>query len=137
MTGYSGKPLFSKLGLKPGMVCAPIDPPPHYEALVEGAEGVCFDGAAPEADVVHLFVPSRAALRDQLRAALGRVGPKGMLWVSWPKKSSPLFRDLTEDGLRELILPTGWVDVKVCAVDADWSGLKFTRRKAAPSPRKR
>ena len=53
-----------------------------------------------------------------------------MLWVSWPKKSSALFRDLTEDMLREVILPTGWVDVKVCAVDSDWSGLKFLRRKS-------
>ncbi len=52
-----------------------------------------------------------------------------MLWVSWPKKSSALFVDLTEDGLREVILPSGWVDVKVCAVDADWSGLKFLKRK--------
>ena len=53
-----------------------------------------------------------------------------MIWISWPKKTSPLFRDLTEDGVRELMLPTGWVDVKVCAVDADWSGLKFLRRRA-------
>ena len=52
-----------------------------------------------------------------------------MLWVSWPKESSALFKDLTEDQLRELILPLGWVDVKVCAVDADWSGLKFVRKK--------
>ena len=62
--------------------------------------------------------------------ALAAVRPGGMLWVSWPKKASPLFRDLTEDGLREILLPTGWVDVKVCAVSADWSGLKFLRRRA-------
>ena len=59
----------------------------------------------------------------------GELAPGGMIWVSWPKKASKLFIDLTEDGLREVLLPTGWVDVKVCAVDADWSGLKFLRRK--------
>ena len=88
--GYSGKPLFQKLGLKPDMTCLPLKAPMDYETLVAGAEGV----------------------------------------VSWPKKSSKLFRDLTEDDLRTVILPTGWVDVKVCAVDADWSGLKFLRHKA-------
>ncbi len=127
--GYSGKPLFAKLGLKPGMRCLPLNPPDHYDDLVAGAEGVTFLAAPAEADVVHLFCADRAALETGVAAAIGHVAPGGMLWVSWPKKSSGLFRDLTEDGIREVILPTGWVDVKVCAVDADWSGLKLLRRR--------
>jgi len=126
--GYSGKHLWQKLGLKPGMTCRPINPPMPYETLVEGAEGVDFVGKGP-ADIVHLFCDLRADLEAGIGPALEDVAPGGMLWVSWPKKRSALFRDLTEDGLREVILPTGWVDVKVCAVDADWSGLKFLKRK--------
>ncbi|MEL7313284.1 MAG: DUF3052 domain-containing protein, partial [Pseudomonadota bacterium] len=75
--------------------------------------------------------PTRRALDNKIEQALTKVADGGMLWISWPKKSSPMFKDLTEDQLREVILPTGWVDVKVCAVDADWSGLKFVRRKKA------
>ena len=127
-TGYSGKPLWQKLGLKPGMTCLPLDPPVPYAELVEGAEGIDFVRKGP-ADLVHLFCRTRRGLAAGIEPALAQVAPGGMLWVSWPKKSSSLFQDLTEDGLREIILPTGWVDIKVCAVDADWSGLKFVRRK--------
>lgn len=127
--GYSGKPLFQKLGLKPGMTCLPLNPPEHYDALLAGAEGVDFVSGDGPADIVHLFCTDRAVFETQVDAALARVAEKGMLWVSWPKKSSNLFIDLTEDVLREVVLPTGWVDVKVCAVDQDWSGLKFLRRK--------
>ena len=115
--GYSGKPLFQKLGLK------------HYDALRAGAEGVDFVSGDGPADIVHLFCTDRAVFETQVDAALARVAEKGMLWVSWPKKSSNLFIDLTEDVLREVVLPTGWVDVKVCAVDQAWSGLKSLRRK--------
>lgn len=127
--GYSGKPLFQKLGLKPGMSCLALNAPVPYETLVAGAEGVEFLTAPAPADLVHLFCPDRATLETQHAEALTLVAEKGMFWVSWPKKSSKLFVDLTEDGLREVLLPTGWVDVKVCAVNADWSGLKFLRRR--------
>ena len=127
--GYSGKPLFQKLGLKPGMTCLPIKAPMDYETLVDGAEGVRFLKRGAVADFVHLFCADRRALDANIDRALGYVADKGMLWVSWPKKSSKLFRDLTEDDLRTVILPTSWVDVKVCAVNADWSGLKFLRRR--------
>ena len=126
--GYSGKPLYQKLGLKPGMTCWPVNPPVAYKSLVEGAEGISYPRKGP-ADLVHLFCRNRAELGAGINAALADVAEGGMLWVSWPKKSSKLFVDLTEDDLRTVILPTGWVDVKVCAVDADWSGLKFVRRK--------
>jgi hypothetical protein len=128
--GYSGKPLFQKLGLKPGMVCLVVNGPDNYAALVAGAEGVRFRKRAAEADVVHLFCRNRADLRARAGAALSKVASGGALWVSWYKKASPHFTDLTEDDLRAHLLPTGWVDVKVCAVDGDWSGLKFLQRKA-------
>jgi hypothetical protein len=129
--GYSGKPLIQKLGLKPGQILRVIDPPPHYSALTaplpEGARVV--EGEAPEAAVTHLFVANRAALERQAAGVIAGLAPGAALWISWPKKSSKRFVDLTEDGVREVVLPTGWVDVKVAAVDEDWSGLKFLRRK--------
>jgi hypothetical protein len=127
--GYSGKPLYQKLGLKPGMTCLPIDAPAHYADLIAGAEGISFVAGADKADLVHLFCRRSSDLIEGAEPALRRVTAGGMLWVSWPKKSSPMFQDLTEDGLRTVILPLGWVDVKVCAVDGDWSGLKFLKRR--------
>jgi len=132
--GYGGKTLIAKLGLKPGERLAASTPPDHYPALVapppQGAvlhrQG--FDRPIAPTDLVHAFFRSTAALkaeRTRLAAA-----PSAALWVSWPKKSSPLFYDLTDQSLRDAILPTGWVDVKVVAVDADWSGLKVLRRRA-------
>ncbi|WP_306044529.1 hypothetical protein [Nioella sp. MMSF_3534] len=128
-TGYSGKPLYQKLGLKPGLSYLALNPPAHLDDLLTGAEGVKRLCAPDKADIVLLFCSDRETLDAQGPAALDLVAEKGMLWISWPKKSSPLFRDLTEDGLREVMLPTGWVDVKVCAVDQDWSALKFLRRR--------
>ncbi|MEL7296636.1 MAG: DUF3052 domain-containing protein [Pseudomonadota bacterium] len=127
--GYSGKPLFQKLGIKPGMRCKPMLAPAHYGELLTGIEGATVSSRLRSADVVHLFCRTKSVLVKQIDAALARVVPGGMLWISWPKKSSPLYKDLTEDDLRTIVLPLGWVDVKVCAVDNDWSGLKFMRRK--------
>ena len=111
------------------MRCLALNPPDHFDDLMVGAEGVTHLQTPDTAEVVHLFCPDRATLDTWHAEALSYVADPGMLWVSWPKKSSKLFLDLTEDGLREVLLPTGWVDVKVCAVDQDWSGLKFLRRK--------
>lgn len=129
-TGYSGKPLYQKLGLKPGFRCLTIRPPDHYSELVQGAEGVRFFTRATPVDVVHVFCRRRREVAPLVERALRSIVEGGMIWVSWPKKSSPLYRDLTEQDFRDRILPLGWVDVKVCAVDADWSGLKFLRRRA-------
>jgi len=118
--GYSGKPLFQKMGLKPGMTVLTISKPAHYAELVAGAEDVTFRVRGSSANVVHLFCANLKALETKVEAALGKVAEGGMLLVSWPKKSSPLFKDLTEDDLRRVILPLGFVDVKVCAVDAEW-----------------
>ena len=128
--GYSGKRVIAKLGLKPGQTLAVIDPPAHIDDLAaplpDGARMV--EGFDASAELVWLFVKDRAALEAAAPTVTGAaIGAS--LWVSWPKKASKLFIDLSEDGLREVLLPTGWVDVKVCAVDADWSGLKFLRRK--------
>jgi hypothetical protein len=129
--GYSGKPLIQKLGLKEGQILKPVGAPEGHADWIEPLPpGAVVDAAAGQADLVHLFVRDRADLERGAAPALAAVRPGGMLWVSWPKKSSPLFRDLTEDGLREVLLPTGWVDVKVCAVSADWSGLKFLKRRS-------
>jgi hypothetical protein len=129
--GYSGKPVWQKLGLAPGKSLVVVDPPSDYATLT-GADPVWLatrgDAASP--DIVHLFVRSRAALDAPLVYWLPRIAAGGMCWVSWPKKSSALFRDLTEDGVRDAALPLGWVDVKVCAIDADWSGLKLLRRRS-------
>jgi len=128
--GYSGKSVIAKLGLKPGQTLAVVDAPDHLDELTaplpDGARVVA--GFDPAAQMVWAFVRDRAGLEAVAPTVTG-AAPGAALWVSWPKKSSKLFRDLTEDGLREVLLPTGWVDVKVCAVDADWSGLKFLRRK--------
>ena len=129
--GYSGKPLAVKLGVKPGDVICAIDAPAHYPGLLaplpEGA--IVVDGAAEPA-IVHAFFRRAADLKTAAPGLVAMPRMGGMIWVSWPKKTSPLYVDLTEDGVRAAMLPTGWVDVKVCAVDADWSGLKFLRRRA-------
>jgi hypothetical protein len=129
--GYSGKPLSAKLGIKAGQTLAVVDPPAHYAALVDPLpEGVrVVAGLDRGAEVTHLFVTDRADLARRVETVVAAIAPGCALWVSWPKKGSPGFVDLTEAGLRELLLPTGLVDVKVAAVDADWSGLKFLWRR--------
>jgi len=131
VTGYSGKPLIQKLDVRAGDSLAVMDAPAHYGDLVAPLpEGVrLVEEADPMARVLHVFAHDRADLAAKLSTALADRPAGGLVWISWPKKSSPRFVDLTEDGVRELVLPTGWVDVKVCAVDADWSGLKFLRRR--------
>jgi hypothetical protein len=129
--GYSGKTLGQKLGIKPGDVVRPIGAPDHYASLVAPLpEGATIVEGADQPAIVHAFVRSAAELEALAEALVAIPRPGGSLWISWPKKSSPLFAGLTEDGVRKAVLPTGWVDVKVCAVDTDWSGLKFLRRRS-------
>lgn len=128
--GYSGKPLARKLGIKAGDVVVAICAPTHYPGLLDPLPpGAMVVPSAPSPPLVHAFVRSRAELAAMSEGLVSLPAPGGSLWISWPKKTSALFADLTEDGVREFLLPTGWVDVKVCAVDADWSGLKFLRRR--------
>jgi hypothetical protein len=134
LAGYSGRSLAEKLGVKAGVRLCSVNAPAHYRTLIGPLPpGAAYSADAGEADIVHAFVADRAdlaRLRDDL---VESPRPGAALWISWPKKSSAQFVDLTEGGIRELILPTGWVDVKVCAVDEDWSGLKFLRRRPNPA----
>ena len=128
--GYSGTPLAKKLSLKPGLR-AWIDGMPDTVADEIGDVGMDLL-AAPEAplDVAHIFVTLRAEMEDKLRALRPLLAPSGFIWVSWPKKASKVPTDITEDAIREVILPdTDLVDVKVCAVDQVWSGLKLMVRR--------
>ncbi|MDP3737784.1 MAG: hypothetical protein Q8R02_10360 [Hyphomonadaceae bacterium] len=129
--GYSGKSLIDKLGWKEGSKAIAIAPPANYGDLTDDA-AIAPKKAAPASgsfDFIHLFVKDIAGLARDLPKLEPRLAEGGMIWVSWPKKTSPMFKDLTEDGVRKVCLPLGLVDVKVCAVDNDWSGLKLYRRK--------
>ena len=129
--GYSGKSLIDKLGLKDGAKAIVIAQPANYADLTDNA-AITPKKTAPATggfDFIHLFVKTTADLARDLPKLEPRLATGGMIWVSWPKKTSKLFVDLTEDGIRKICLPMGLVDVKVCAVDADWSGLKLYRRK--------
>jgi hypothetical protein len=135
--GYSGTPLAKKLSLKNGMRLW-RDGMPESVADEIAAEGLKLQFLAtpePPIDAAHIFVTERADLDAKLRVLMPRLGPSGFIWVSWPKKASKAPTDITEDVIREICLPMGLVDVKVCAVDATWSGLKLVKRKAAPGTR--
>lgn len=129
--GYSGTPLAKKLGYKSGQRVYLDGPPDSYHALVSPPpEGVEFL-AAPRKPVhlVHVFSASAADLTGKLKKYRRAIEPDGVVWVSWPKKAAKVPTDVTEDVVRDLALPLGFVDVKVCAVDAIWSGLKLVVRK--------
>ena len=126
--GYSGTPLWKKLGFKPGMKVCALHAPAHYAKLIDGPNDWIMVKDTKAADALHLFIVETAALKD-ITALAKHMPPAIMLWVSWPKKAAKVAGDLTEDRIRELALPLGLVDVKVCAVDAVWSGLKLVIRK--------
>jgi hypothetical protein len=138
-SGYSGTPLARKLGLKAGWRLAVLDGPDDVEALLgDGAPAGLriVRRLAPPLDAVWLFATERRVLERRLPAVLERLPADGTLWLSWPKKASDVATDITEDVLREVVLPTGWVDTKVAAVDATWSGLRFAlRRELRPTGR--
>lgn len=131
MAGYSGTPLAQKLGIKPGMTVVVINAPPDYQKLLgKFAKDAQFTTrAGPDADFVHLFTKRRAELEKQLTRLRSKLADSGTLWVSWPKKSSGVTIDITEDVIRAVALPLGFVDTKVCAVDEIWSGLKLMIRR--------
>ena len=136
MPGYSGTPLAQKLGIKPGQEVATLGAPAGYRKLLAPVpKGVSFTtGIAAGAPFVHLFVKERKTLEKELKQLRRLLADAGVLWVSWPKKSSGVATDITEDVIREVCLPLGFVDVKVCAVDETWSGLKLMiRRENRPS----
>lgn len=132
MAGYSGTPLAKKLGIKPGSRIHAANAPGNYlELLAPLPEGVkVMPRLSGDTDIVHLFSTSRSDLAGRLRAVLTNLKTDGAIWVSWPKKSSKVATDIGEDTVRELALPLGLVDIKVCAVDDTWSGLKLVIRKS-------
>ncbi|MES2096322.1 MAG: hypothetical protein V4459_06155 [Pseudomonadota bacterium] len=129
--GYSGTPLAKKLGLKPGMRAWFHDMPDSVRAEIDPAGIGIAEQTAPSAgmDAAHIFVTQRAALESQLNVLRGLIQPAGQIWVSWPKKAAKVDTDITEDTIRAVALPIGLVDIKVCAVDGTWSGLKLVIRR--------
>jgi hypothetical protein len=129
--GYSGTPLAKKLGLKDGQRAWFADMPASVRAEIdrEGLAIAVLDQPEPPVELAHLFVTHCATLDCELRMLLPLLARDGMVWVSWPKRASKKPTDITEDVIRALALPLGLVDVKVCAVDDIWSGLKLVIRK--------
>src|SRR5687767_1416982 len=127
--GYSGTPLPKKLGIKPGHRVALLGAPDGFE-LELPEDATVKRRAGGKADVIVSFHTARAELERRLPALRGMMEPAAGLWIAWPKRASKLPTDLTEDVLREIALPTGLVDNKVCAVDAVWSGLRLVIRRS-------
>ena len=125
MAGYSGTPLVKKIGIKPGHRLAILNPPPGFDKeLAPLPDGVVNAEKAP-LDVAILFAANQSVLGKHLGRLKGKLAPAGMLWVSWPKMSSGVNTDLREGLVRDIGLAAGLVDIKVCAVNDVWSGLKF------------
>ena len=129
--GYSGTPLARKLSLKDGLRTWWEGMPDGVRAEIEedGLSLALLDAPKAPVEAAHVFVTSRAALEDAVARLLPVLAPSGFLWISWPKKASKVSTDITEDVIRNVALPRGLVDVKVCAVDATWSGLKLMIRR--------
>jgi hypothetical protein len=124
--GYSGTPLLKKLGIKPEHAVRLVNPPDDYFELL--GDNISSQVVKSGGNFAHVFVKSR----KELETAFGKLSksfpPEGIIWISWYKKSAKIPTDVTEDVIREVVLPTGWVDVKVCAVSEIWSGLKIVKR---------
>ena len=125
MSGYSGTPLEKKLGVKDGMRVVVLGAPEGF--ALEGVEVETRLGE--KGDLVVFFTKERAKLEARVGALRRAVEPDGMVWVAWPKRASRVATDMSEDVVREVVLPMGLVDVKVCAIDEVWSGLKVVVRK--------
>ena len=132
MPGYSGTPLVRKLGVRPNEQIVALGSPKNYAALLEGLPaGATITNRLQAAPVfVHLFATERADLQKKLALLRDRLDETGVVWISWPKKASKVPTDITEDVIRAVALPLGFVDVKVCAVDETWSALKLMIRRS-------
>jgi hypothetical protein len=130
--GYSGTPLTQKLGIKPGMSIAVLNAPSNIDTIL----GELPDNVSStrrlrgHRDLVLIFITHQVELASRVPALISAIAPNGMIWVAWPKRASKIATDMTEDVIREIVLPTSdLVDVKVCAIDHVWSGLKLVIRK--------
>jgi hypothetical protein len=131
MAGYSGTPLAQKLGIKPAMTVIAIGAPVNYRKLLSKAANniKLSDRVNDNSAFIHFFTTRRSESEKQLVRLRRKIADTGTLWVSWPKKSAGVATDVTEDVIRAVALPLGFVDVKVCAVDETWSGLKLMVRR--------
>jgi hypothetical protein len=127
MSGYSNTPLLKKLGIKEGMDICILNSPENFFDLLGALPDriTCREKLRPDLDYVHVFVKQKSALVKHFTNCRESIKSNGMIWISWPKKSSSLASDLDENSIRQIGLDIGLVDVKVCAVDETWSGLKF------------
>ena len=134
--GYSGTPLPRKLGLRPGSRIAIVNGPDTFGKAIEPLpHGVTIlKRMAADVDTLIFFTDSETTLRDKFEKLVEAVKQDGMLWICWPKKASKVPTDLTEDRIRAIALEGGVVDVKVCAIDEVWSGLKLVRRTRDRAP---
>jgi len=132
MAGYSGTPLVKKLGLKGPLTLVTFGAPADYAAWLGALpDGVALSSRAKKpVAAAHVFATRRAELGKSLATLRKTLEPAGFVWISWPKKASKVPTDITEDTIREIALPMGFVDVKVCAVTDVWSGLKLVIRKS-------
>ncbi|WP_126174808.1 DUF3052 family protein [Tsuneonella rigui] len=129
-SGYSGTPLAKKLSLRDGQrVWFDNMPDDVADEIGEYALDLTFVDPAQGIDAAHVFVTERADLEAKLATLRNQIAPNGQVWVSWPKKATKVPTDITEDTIREVALPMGYVDTKVCAIDETWSGLKLVIRK--------
>jgi hypothetical protein len=126
MAGYSARSLADKLGIKEGMRAALVQAPDGFEALLPGV--VTTRRLAGGTEMALLFVTRRADLERRWAPVTAKMTPAGAVWVGWPKRASGVATDMTDNVVREVVLPTGWVDIKVCAIDDTWSGLKCVLR---------
>jgi hypothetical protein len=131
VAGYSGAPLAKKLGIGEGCRVHVAGAPATFLGLLHPwpAGAILVDRIDARTDIVHLFGTSRSKLEKSVRSARAKIRSDATIWVSWPKKASKVPTDITEDTIREIALPLGLVDVKVCAVDEVWSGLKLVVRR--------
>ncbi len=129
--GWSSTPLVKKLGIKEGCKLYVKSPPTNYMQLIKPIpDNVVFaKRLSSELDMIHFFTKKKSELISNINLQMTKIKQNGMIWISWPKKSSKVPTDITEDTIRQVALPLGLVDVKVCAVDDTWSGLKLVIRK--------
>jgi len=130
MAGYSGKPLLKKPGIKETMKVQLVNAAGDYMDLLETDISEQLVSGSSDADLIHIFTISKKELPAAFKQIIKEAKEDLVIWISWYKKSPGMQTDITEDGIREIVLPAGWADVKVCAVNDLWSGLKIVKRKA-------
>jgi len=128
MAGYSQTPLLKKLGIQQTTKLFTINAPDNYFALLESDLQNLVTENMQQADLFHIFAQHKHELMTHFTTIIGSAKNDAVIWISWYKKASKIPTDITEDTIREIVLPTGWVDVKVCAVSDIWSGLKIVKR---------